>query len=136
MTAMRREGGCHCGAVRYAVTGPPLRHSVCHCRDCRRSAGAPLVAWAVWPEAAVTILSGDPAEYASSAHARRRFCPACGTGLFYVSDEAPFVGKIDVQTSTLDDPDALPPPTEQIQTAERIGWVAGLADLSAHVRWP
>jgi hypothetical protein len=42
---MEHAGGCQCGAVRYAVEGDPLHHAVCHCADCRASAGAPMVAW-------------------------------------------------------------------------------------------
>ena len=43
ITAM--EGGCGCGAVRYRVTGAPQWASHCHCRDCRRTAGAPYVTY-------------------------------------------------------------------------------------------
>ena len=57
-----------------------------------------------------------------------------GTGLFY-TNEAIFPGLIDVQTATLDDPDALPP-TVQVQTAERIGWVRGLNEIPAFERFP
>ena len=32
-------GGCHCGAVRFRVTGPIGKILVCHCSDCRRMAG-------------------------------------------------------------------------------------------------
>ena len=29
-------GHCHCGALRYEVTGNPLYKALCHCEDCRR----------------------------------------------------------------------------------------------------
>jgi hypothetical protein len=35
------EGGCHCGAGRYRIDGEAMTHALCHCTDCRRSAGAP-----------------------------------------------------------------------------------------------
>ena len=41
-----REGGCQCGAIRYEATGDPAYSALCHCKDCRASAGAPMVAWA------------------------------------------------------------------------------------------
>jgi hypothetical protein len=41
-------GGCHCGAVRYEAVGEALTHALCHCSDCRRSAGAPMVAWTMY----------------------------------------------------------------------------------------
>lgn len=130
----RVEGGCHCGAVRYAVAGAPARVGLCHCADCRRSAGAPMVAWAVFGEDQVQVLQGAVSTYASSEHGRRSFCPACGTGLWY-TNAVVFEGLVDIQAATLDDPDRFPP-TEQIQTAERIGWMATAHTLPAHARYP
>src|SRR5262249_14890443 len=40
---MTMTGGCHCGAIRYALVGEPKFHALCHCTDCRRHAGAPMV---------------------------------------------------------------------------------------------
>ncbi|MDP5102888.1 MAG: GFA family protein [Erythrobacter sp.] len=126
-------GGCHCGAVRYEAAALPSRHSLCHCSDCRRAAGAPLVGWAIFAEQDVRI-NGEPAVYVSSQDGRRHFCPACGTGLFY-TNAAIFPGMIDVQTATLDNPD-LAPPTEQIQLADRIGWMEHAHSLPGFDRYP
>ena len=57
---MRITGGCHCGAIRYQVEGDLIVHALCHCADCRRHAGAPMVGWAMYAEDAVSIL-GVPA---------------------------------------------------------------------------
>jgi hypothetical protein len=126
-------GGCHCGAVRYEMPEAVVHHTLCHCTDCRRASGAPATAWAMAPADQVTI-TGAPLTYASSEHARRMFCGACGTSLFYIN-EAVFPGMIDVQSATLDDPDALPLGA-QIQTAERIGWMGHLDELPAFERYP
>lgn len=128
------EGGCHCGAVRYAVEGPAMRAGLCHCTDCRRHSGAPMVAWAIFREDQFRLLGGATLTYASSEHGRRSFCPACGTGLWYTNDQI-FEGLVDVQVATLDDPDAFPP-IEQIQIADRIGWMAHAHELPAHERFP
>lgn len=127
------EGQCHCGAVRYEMPAEAVHSGVCHCTDCRRHSGAPMVTWAMVPTEQVTI-SGETATYASSEHGRRQFCPKCGTGLFYLNDQV-FPGLIDVQTATLDDPDAIPP-TAQIQVADRIGWMERLDELPAFPRYP
>jgi hypothetical protein len=126
-------GQCHCGAIRYEASGAPAYHALCHRRDCRRSAGAPAVAWALFPESAVNI-AGEPKVHASSKDARRHFCPECGSGLFY-TNAAVFPGMIDVQTATLDDPDAIPLQV-QVQTAERIGWMETAHKLPQFDRYP
>jgi hypothetical protein len=93
-----------------------------------------MVAWAVFPEDAFAILQGAPVAYASSEHGRRHFCPACGTGLYYTNAQV-FPGLVDIQVATLDDPDAFPP-SEQIQVADRIAWMAHAHELPAHARYP
>jgi hypothetical protein len=128
-------GGCHCGAVRYEMGESPLHHAFCHCNDCRRSAGAPMVAWAMFPASEVTLLSGEPKVCASSEHGRRHFCGECGTGLFYVNEDM-LPGLIDVQTATLDEPDAFFAPSAHIQVAERIGWMKDAHRLPEFERYP
>lgn len=128
-------GGCHCGAVRYEASDAPQRHSICHCTDCRRSAGAPMVAWAVYLAGDVKVTKGEPRMRASSEHGRRYFCGECGAGLLY-TNEAYLPGLIDIQSATLDDPDAIPAPSAQVQTAERIGWMEHVHSLEAFPRYP
>ena len=107
MSDSRASGQCHCGAIRYSMPTAVEHHTLCHCSDCRRHAGAPMVGWALVDQADLEM-SGTPKIYASSEHGRRHFCADCGTGLFY-TNEAVFPGQIDVQTGTLDDPDLIPP---------------------------
>jgi len=131
---MSQTGGCHCGRVRYNVEGPPLTHALCHCQDCRRSAGAPMVGWTMYQTEALAVTRGNPKVYASSEHGRRHFCPDCGTGLFYTNTET-LPGIIDIQSATYDDPDGLPPPVH-VQTAERIGWMVAAHENAMFDRYP
>jgi hypothetical protein len=79
---------------------------------------------------------GDlPERRASSEHAERYFCGACGTGLFYVSENY-LPGKLDVASATLDDPDAIDPPGAVVQTADRIAWAGDIHALPAFPRYP
>ena len=126
-------GGCHCGAIRYEMPAEAMHCTICHCSDCRRHAGAPMVAWAGVGIEALKV-TGEPRSYRSSKDARREFCGACGTGLFYFNAVA-MPGQVDVQTATLDDPDALAP-TAHVQVAERIGWMADAHRLPEHERFP
>lgn len=129
-----REGRCHCGSITYRLAGEPRHHALCHCSDCRRHAGAPVVGWAMFKAADVTVTKGTPKIYASSADGRRHFCPDCGTGLFYTNEKM-LPGMIDVQSATLDDPNALRPGI-QIQTAERLTWMETAHTLPAFERYP
>ena len=126
-------GGCHCEAIRYEISGVPLNHALCHCVDCRRASGAPMVGWAMMTQERLAV-SGEPSTYASSEHARRHFCIQCGTGLFYTND-AMLPGLVDVQSATLDEPDELPAQAH-IQTAERLGWMAEAHRLPEFERYP
>ena len=131
---MSIAGGCHCGAVRYAVEGEPMTHALCHCSDCRRHAGAPMVAWTMYPDAAVRDTKGAVRVYVSSEHGRREFCADCGTGLFYRNEEN-LPGIIDIQSATYDNPDAVPAQAH-IQVAERISWMADAHTLPTFDRFP
>ena len=131
---MGRSGGCHCGAIRYDVDGEPPHVALCHCSDCRRSAGAPMVSWAAFTEDALTVTQGQTITFNSSGAAMRSFCGTCGTGLFYRNADM-LPGIVDIQSVTLDDPEALPPDAH-IQVAERLHWMDDLDSLTRFERFP
>lgn len=112
-------GGCLCGAVRYEARGTPYQRTVCHCSICRRSAGAPMVAWFSAKLTDFSFTAGQPAIYRSSAKARRGFCPACGTQLTFKLDA---LDEIDVTVASLDHPEAVPP-EDHTFVASQLGWV-------------
>ena len=130
---MTLTGGCHCGAIRYETRGDAKHHALCHCTDCRRCAGAPMVGWAAFAVGDV-VVTGAPVTYASSEHGRRQFCGACGAGLFYLNG-VNLPGVIDIQSGTLDDPAALPAQVH-IQTADRVKWMEDAHTLPAFERYP
>lgn len=115
-----REGGCFCGFVRYRAGGKPFDSTSCHCTICRRTSGAPYVAWFSVKPADFQWLTGEPASFRSSDHATRTFCPRCGTPLTFVSTQAPQV--VDVSTCSLDAPEAVPPADHTFVSA-RLPWV-------------
>jgi len=131
---MTYQGGCQCGAVRYEVSGEPQHVALCHCNDCRKSSGAPMVAWAAVTDAQFKLVKGEPVTFNSSGSAMRSFCPKCGSGLYYRNAEF-LPGIVDIQSATLDDPDALPP-SAHIQVAERLGWMETAHSLPSFDRFP
>ena len=118
------KGGCYCGAVRYEARGTPFNQSNCHCSICRRTAGAPFVAWFSVRKDAFRFLQGNPTAFHSTPKAVRRFCGTCGTQLTFEGSDTP--GEVDINTVSLDEPNALPP-KDHIHTRSRLAWVK-LAD--------
>jgi hypothetical protein len=127
-------GGCHCGAVRYEARGAPQHVALCHCSDCRKSAGAPMVAWAAFTEAQFSVTQGEAVTHNSSGQSMRSFCGKCGSGLYFRNQQF-LPGIVDIQSATLDDPDALPP-AAHIQVAERIHWMGMAHELPVFERFP
>ncbi len=114
------KGGCFCGHVRYEAGGEPFHPSICHCSMCRRTVGAPMVAWFSVPSSEYRVVAGAPTRFASSGDAVRTFCPRCGTSLTFEGGEHP--DEIDVTTASLDDPEAVPP-RDHTHTATQLSWV-------------
>jgi hypothetical protein len=80
---MSVTGRCECGDVRFTVSGPLRDVMNCHCGQCRRFHGHV----GAYTNAARTDLSFAEARglrwYQSSSFARRGFCGACGSSLFW-----------------------------------------------------
>jgi hypothetical protein len=114
------EGGCQCGAVRYRASGEGSNSTLCHCQSCRRSSGAPAVAWTTFRESKFVFTRGEPGRYRSSPPVVRSFCSACGTSLTY--QHASFPDEVDVTVASLDDPSAFPP-ADHTWASEKIPWL-------------
>ena len=117
------KGGCFCGRIRYEAAGTPFNETSCHCSICRRTSGAPFVAWFSVPRSGFRIVRGAPTRFESTAKGTRSFCPACGTQLSF---ELAGLDEIDLTTCSLDNPEALPP-RDHTRTSSKLGWVQ-LAD--------
>lgn len=115
-----REGGCHCGWIRYEVHAAPFHETNCHCSICRRTTGGTYVTWFSVPKAAFKFRSGHATRYASSGWGNRSFCPRCGTQLTF--EDARYPDEIDVTTSSLDDPQRLPP-KDHTRVSAKLAWV-------------
>ncbi|WP_299657392.1 GFA family protein [uncultured Tateyamaria sp.] len=104
-----KDGGCYCGAIRYAVSKPPLVKGQCHCRACQRYAGGAPQFFLLVPPEGFDWTKGSPAEYARPDlpnAVTRYFCPTCGTSLVTRRQDNPAVV---VKVGTLDDPSRFTP---------------------------
>ena len=97
-------GGCLCGAVRYEVRGS-LRDVVnCHCSMCQRLHGS-FGPHSKARKVNITVTKADGlAWYKTSEVARRGFCRACGSSLFWEPFELDATGII---AGSLDGPTGL-----------------------------
>jgi hypothetical protein len=126
MTEQTIQGGCCCGLLRYEADAPFFDQTVCHCSMCRRTTGAPFVAWFSVARKAFRLVAGTPTRFDSSSHGTRSFCPACGTQITFEDSASPEA--IDITTCSLDDPDAIPP-RDQTQAATRLRFIPLSPDL-------
>ena len=127
------SGGCFCGAIRYQASGQVFNCTNCHCEICRRTTGAPCVAWFSVPAAGFRVVLGAPARFRSSDHATRTFCPTCGTQLTFSDDAAP--EEIDISTCSLDDPAASAVvPHDHTFTSSQLPWLRLADELPRYAR--
>ena len=110
MTTPVMEGGCACGAVRYAVAGPPLISYCCHCTECRRRTGSAFGLNAQVRAEAFEVRRGTPKVRTRVADSGNElalhFCGGCGATLFSVPAARPHLRV--VYAGTLDDPGRVP----------------------------
>ena len=115
------EGGCHCGAVRYACSEEPTTVVNCHCGDCQQIAGSAFITGVLVPEGSVTV-NGELKSYKVKADSgngvTRNFCPICGTRIMVELDG----GVVGVSYTTLDDSSWLEPAIE-FYTSKAQPWI-------------
>lgn len=120
-----RIAACACGQLTVTCRGEPIRVSICHCLDCQRRTGAPFGQQARFAEADVTV-AGEARifERVGDAGGRgaHRFCPHCGSTVFWTNDPEP--GVIAVAVGAFADP-MFPPPQRSVYEARRHPWTRG-----------
>jgi len=94
-----KTGSCLCGQIRYSVTGPLRPVIACHCVQCRKTSGHHVAATSA--RRSDIAISGDVTWYASSDTAKRGFCGACGSNMFWDGSGqnlSVFTGTLDGET--------------------------------------
>jgi hypothetical protein len=112
-------GGCLCGGTRYELTSAPFSLGDCHCIDCRRSAGAPVVTWGSVYRKDLRMIRGEPRKIRHAGRIRS-FAACCGTHLFF--EETNDSETIDVTIASLDDPTPFAP-QKVIWLEDKLPWV-------------
>ena len=81
---MLLEGSCHCGAVRYRVTGPLRKARACHCSRCRKAFSGASSAYAeLSPSSSFEWVAGEDllTVHDTGEGWGMGFCSKCGSTL-------------------------------------------------------
>ena len=121
---MRYEGGCHCGAVRFAVEAPDsVEVERCNCSICTKSGFLHLIV----PRSRFELLSGesDLTTYTfNTGVAEHYFCRHCGIKPFYRPRSNP--DGMDINLNCLDQT----PPKVTVVEFDGQNWEANAATLA------
>lgn len=102
--ALPQTGGCLCGAVRYALTGPPLLAYACHCHDCQKRSGSAFSLTLVIHRSELAV-TGTPRVFTRRTRSGRVIeqaaCGACRADVFAHAPAAPDYASL--LAGTLDD---------------------------------
>jgi hypothetical protein len=98
------EGGCQCGAVRYALKAEPLTVYVCHCTECQKQSSSAFGMSMTVLRDDVTITQGTPRSFERPArdnhHVVCTYCTDCGSRLFHARSNRP--DHMNIKPGTLD----------------------------------
>ena len=114
-----KTGGCLCGKVRYILEREPDNIVDCHCMDCRRSSGAPYVAWGTVSRQDFKVTEGELRQV-NFAGRIRKFAPCCGTQIVF--QESADAESLDVTLASLDEPRAFRP-AKALWCEDHLPWV-------------
>ena len=128
-----RTAACSCGQLTVAVSGDPVRVSVCHCLACQRRSGSVFAAQAKFRREDVKT-AGPSSTYVRAGDegpgAEFHFCPACGSTVYYFPIAQPQYTVVPV--GVFADP-TFPAPTFSVYEERKHGWVA-LPEQIEHMR--
>lgn len=131
---MERTATCHCGQFKVIAAGEPERVYLCHCKACQRRTGTAFHFGTAWARSQVRF-EGDYKVYERGADSgstiRFRFCPDCGSNLYWESERNPL--GCGIAGGAFDERASLPPPTSAVFEEDMQTWL-GLPTVTEHHR--
>jgi hypothetical protein len=122
---MSHRASCSCGQLQLTCEGEPVRVSICHCFACQKRTGSAFGYQARFPREQIRDISGNAVRFSrlgdSGNTVTFNFCPACGSTVYWQSDNAP--GLISIAIGAFADP-AFHAPRHSVYEASRHHWVA------------
>jgi hypothetical protein len=125
-----RHAACSCGQLHLECEGEPVRISMCHCMECQKRTGSVFGVQAFFPEDQVEV-EGRAVSYVrvgeeSGLPVEFRFCPTCGSTVYWEAEIRP--GWVGVAVGCFTDPD-FPPPRHSVWESCRHAWTEAPAKL-------
>ena len=115
------EGSCACGRIQYTCSQTPQSMTNCHCRTCRKLAGAPYLTWASVQTDSVEWRAGPPDVWKGSPIAERGHCSRCGSTMTMRYHHQP--EELGIASGTIGKSAApLPRPKEHIFLQDKAVW--------------
>src|ERR1044072_2015267 len=118
----QREANCSCGQLQAAVSGEPVRVSVCHCLACKRRTGSAFAHNASFEPQQVSI-QGAWKSWSRTTDTGRtntfHFCPECGSIVFYDVEMRP--GLINIPAGAFAEAD-FPAPAVEVYPERQVDW--------------
>lgn len=119
-------GSCRCGGVAIKATGKTCFTGYCHCDDCRRSNGAPVVSFAGFEKEQFNWETRETLSKWRNGQFARLFCKSCGSPVAYTDDELPEV--VFFYIGFMADRSAFPPEHHSYHH-EKLDWLSLTDDL-------
>jgi hypothetical protein len=118
-----KKAECSCGQLRALCDGEPAKVSICHCDACRKRTGSAFGMAAFFTRGTV-VVQGVYRSYTRDSDAgfpvTFRFCPECGTNLFWEPARKPDM--IGIAAGAFVDPN-LPMPDQSVGDSRRYSWI-------------
>jgi len=127
----QHRGHCRCEGVVVSVSSEPEVSVYCHCDDCRRSSGAPLIAAVGMPKSAIRWISDKTLARWKNDTCARLFCNYCGSPIAQEHESAP--DKVFFNTAFMDNPERFPPTFHSFE-AQQLSWLELTDDLPRYAK--
>lgn len=135
--SIEREAACACGQLRIRLKGEPLIVSSCHCLACQRRTGALFGSSAFYGRDQVLSTHGQHSSFRRQAESGAwlgfRFCPTCGSTVFWENERLPDV--VSVAVGAFADP-RFPAPARTVWSQTRHDWLHFPPDMPSHPQAP
>jgi hypothetical protein len=129
---MTKVAHCACGLLRVEVAGNPTFAGICHCEPCQRRTGSVFSVNAYYKRSDAKISGKETVFIREGQEGRKvqnRFCPTCGTTVYWEADFRP--GDIGVAVGAFFDP-AFPCPERSVYEESMHDWVS-IEDATTHL---